>query len=310
MSQTVVETNNLTKKYDGFTAVDDLNFRIEEGEIFGFLGPNGAGKTTTILMLLGLTEPNAGTAQVCGYDPTREPLKVKRLVGYLPERVGFYEGLTARQNLRYTADLNGIRGPAVDERIDALLADVGLPKVADQQVRTFSRGMRQRLGIADISVKEPKLAFLDEPTIGIDPQGVDDILDLMVGMARKKITVIFCSHLLHQVQKICNRVGIIARGRMVAEGTIDRLGGQVAGGARYRIEAEVDGIDSKLSEALGKIKGVRQVESSGNTLLVSSDQDVRGQISRAVVSSDRQLLGMRIEEYNLEKIYKRYSKEA
>jgi ABC-2 type transport system ATP-binding protein len=310
MGQVVVETRNLTKKYNGFTAVDALNLRIEEGEIFGFLGPNGAGKTTTILMLLGLTEATSGIARVCGYDPTREPLKVKRLVGYLPERVGFYDDLTARQNLRYTAQLNGLRGPRVEGRIDEVLATVGIPKVADQPVGTFSRGMRQRLGIADIWIKEPKLAFLDEPTIGIDPQGIDDILDLMVSMARKKITVIFCSHLLHQVQKVCNRVGIIAKGRLVAEGSIDRLGGQATGGARYRIEAEVDALDPKLVESIRKIKGVRQVETSGSTLSVGSDEDVRGQISKVVVASASELLGMRIEEYNLEKIYKRYSKEA
>ena len=134
MGQVVVQTENLTKAYDGFTAVDGLTLRIEEGEIFGFLGPNGAGKTTTLLMLLGLTEPSSGTARVCGHDPTREPLKVKRIVGYLPERVGFYEDMTARQNMRYTAELNSLPRGEAEEKIGGLLNTVGLSGVADHQV--------------------------------------------------------------------------------------------------------------------------------------------------------------------------------
>ena len=226
----IVETKDLTKTYNGFTAVDRLNLTIMEGEIFGFLGPNGAGKTTTLLMLLGLTEPSSGTVQVCGYNPTREPLKVKSIVGYLPEKVGFYEDLTARQNLGYTAELNNLPRREAAERISELLATVGLSQVADQEVSTFSRGMKQRLGIADIWVKKPKLAFLDEPTSGIDPEGIDDVLKLIVSMAKKGITVVFCSHQLHQVQEICTRVGILAKGHLVAEGEIDRLGRRTIGG--------------------------------------------------------------------------------
>ena len=310
MGQVVVQTENLTKAYGGFTAVDGLTLRIEEGEVYGFLGPNGAGKTTTLLMLLGLTEPSSGTAWVCGHDSTREPLKVKRIVGYLPERVGFYEDMTARQNLRYTAELNSLPRGEAEEKIGGLLNTVGLSDVADHQVSTYSRGMKQRLGIADIWIKEPKLAFLDEPTTGIDPQGVEDILNLMVSMSRKKITIIFCSHLLHQVQKICGRVGILAKGRLVAEGSIDRLSGEAAGGGRYRIEAEVERRSRGLVDSIRKVKGVRDVESSGKSLLISCDKDLRGEISRIIVAGESQLLGMKIEEYDLEKIYKRYSKEA
>jgi len=310
MGQVVVETNRLTKTYDGFTAVDGLNLRIEEGEIFGFLGPNGAGKTTTILMLLGLTEPSSGTAQVCGHNPTREPLKVKRIVGYLPERVGFYEDLTARQNLRYTAELNNLPKEEVEQKITDLLATVGLSEVADQQVSTFSRGMKQRLGIADIQIKEPKLAFLDEPTTGIDPEGIDEIIKLIVSMAKRKVTVIFCSHQLHQVQKICTRVGILAKGHLVADGSIDRLGGKTTGGGRYRIEAEVAQASPELVTSIQRVNGVLAVEPSGNSLLISCDKDLRGQIAKAIVDSDSLLVGMKIEEYSLERIYKKYSREA
>ena len=310
MGQVIVETSDLTKTYDGFTAVDQLNLGIEEGEIFGFLGPNGAGKTTTILMLLGLTEPTSGTAKVCGYNPTREPLQVKRIVGYLPEKVGFYEDLTARQNLKYTAELNNLLKKEAEERISALLATVGLSKVADEEVAKFSRGMKQRLGIADILVKEPKLAFLDEPTVGIDPKGIDDILNLMVRIAKKGITIIFCSHQLPQVQKVCTQIGIIAKGHLVAEGPIDRLGRQALGGGRYRIEVQVSQPDPKLIELIKNIKGVIDVSGTPESLLVTCDTDLRSQIAKTTVDSGSSLIGMKIEEFSLEKIYKKYFREA
>jgi len=306
----IVETKNLTKTYNGFTAVDRLTLTIKEGEIFGFLGPNGAGKTTTLLMLLGLTEPSSGTVQVCGYNPTREPLKVKSIVGYLPEKVGFYEDLTARQNLGYTAELNNLPRREAAERISELLATVGLSQVADQEVSTFSRGMKQRLGIADIWVKEPKLAFLDEATSGIDPEGIDDVLKLIVSMAKKGITVVFCSHQLHQVQEICTRVGILAKGHLVAEGEIGRLGRRTIGGGRYRIEAQVAQLTPKLIDSIKLVKGVLEVQASGNSLLISCGKDLRGQIAKTIVDSGSLLLGMKIEEYSLERIYKKYSKEA
>ncbi len=310
MGQLVVETTDLTKRYNGFTAVNNLNLRIEEGEMFGFLGANGAGKTTTLLMLLGLTEPTSGTVRVCGKDPTRDALEVKRQVGYLPERVGFYEDLTARQNMRFIANLNHMPRAEAEEKIDSVLGTVGLARVRDQAVGTFSKGMKQRLGIADILLKEPRLAFLDEPTTGIDPNGIDDILKLIAGMGKKGITVIFCSHVLPQVQKLCSRVGIMSKGVLVADGQIDRLGREVAAGGKFRIEAELDGVGPDVLEAVRQVKGVHDVETVDRTLIIAADSDLRGQISRAIIDSGALLLGMRVEEYDLEQIFKRYSKEA
>jgi len=172
----VVETVDLTKTYNDITVVDKLKLRIKEGEIFGFLGPNGAGKTTTILMLLGLTEPTSGVAHICGYNSPREPLKVKRITGYVPEKIGFYEDLSAHSNLAYTARLNGFSEELTVKRVGEALDMVGLPEVANNNVGTFSRGMKQRLAIADILIKVPKIAFLDEPTSGIDPEGVKEML--------------------------------------------------------------------------------------------------------------------------------------
>ena len=220
----VIETQGLTKRYGRYTAVDDLSLRVEEGEIFGFLGPNGAGKSTTILMLLGLTEPTSGTALVLGFDPVTKPLEVKRRVGYLPEHVGFYGDMTARENLRYVARLNGISDGEAERKIEEALSAVGLPEEADKPVRTFSRGMRQRLGIAEILIKDPQLVFLDEPTLGLDPDGINRMLDLIVSLSRDRgMSVLFSSHLLHQVERISSRVGIMIKGRLVAEGTIEEL---------------------------------------------------------------------------------------
>src|SRR6185503_5968733 len=162
-------TRRLTKRYGDFVAVDALDLEVHAGEIFGLLGQNGAGKTTTILMLLGLTEPSGGGARVVGLDPTRRPLEVKRHVGYLPDSVGFYDGMTGRENLRYTAKLNGLTGADAEGRIDAVLEQVGMADRADSKTDTYSRGMLQRLGIADALVKDPSLLILDEPTTAIDP---------------------------------------------------------------------------------------------------------------------------------------------
>lgn len=222
--QIIVETEELTKKYGSRTAVDHLNIKIEEGEVFGFLGPNGAGKTTTLLMFLGLTEPTSGKAKVMGFDPTREPFKVKERVGYLPENVGFYDNMDARQNLRYIAKLNRISGDVSEKRIDYWLEMVGLSEESTKKVGTYSKGMRQRLGIAEVLIKEPKLVFLDEPTIGLDPDGTNRMLDLIHSLSREKnITLFLSSHLLDQVQKICDRVGIMINGNLVAIGPIEEL---------------------------------------------------------------------------------------
>jgi ABC-2 type transport system ATP-binding protein len=222
--QFIIETEGLTKRYHSFTAVNQLTFQIREGEVFGFLGPNGAGKTTTLLMFLGLTEPTAGKLQVCGFDPTREPLQVKKRVGYLPENVGFYDDMDARENLRYVARLNNIPDEVSAPRIDQLLGLVGLLEDGSKRVGTYSKGMRQRLGIAEVLVKEPKLVFLDEPTIGLDPDGTNRMLDLIRSLSKEKgITVFFSSHLLEQVQRVSDRVGIMIKGDLVAVGPIEEL---------------------------------------------------------------------------------------
>jgi ABC-2 type transport system ATP-binding protein len=223
-STALIQASALTKRYNGFVAVDELTFQVRSGEIYGLLGPNGAGKTTTILMLLGLSEPTSGEARVLGMDPARRPLEVKRMVGYLPDSVGFYGRLTGRENLEYTARLNGVPDDEAKRRISDLLDQVHLTDAADQPADTYSRGMLQRLGVADALVKEPSVLILDEPTASIDPAGVADLLDLIRSLvAERGLAVLLSSHLLAQVQRLCDRVGIFMRGHLIAEGSVSEL---------------------------------------------------------------------------------------
>lgn len=221
----LIKTTDLSKRYDGQVAVDHLSFEVKEGEVFGFLGPNGAGKTTTLLMLLGLTRPTEGSALVCGLEPVRNAREVKRLVGYLPENVGFYNDLDAVESLRYVANLNGINDrDRVEEKIQETLEIVGLREDARKKVGAYSRGMRQRLGIAEVLIKDPKVMYLDEPTLGLDPDGAFKMIELIKRLNQeRKITVLLSSHHLQQVQRLSHRVGIMIKGKMVAQGSIDAL---------------------------------------------------------------------------------------
>jgi ABC-2 type transport system ATP-binding protein len=229
-TQPIIQTSELTKRYDRQTAVDHLNFQVMEGETFGFLGPNGAGKTTTLLMLLGLSRPTEGRALVSGLNPERKAMEVKRIVGYLPENVGFYGDMDAVQSLRYIADLNRISKSETEDRIHEVLNLVGLSENGGKKVSAFSRGMKQRLGIAEVLLKSPKVMFLDEPTLGLDPDGAVRLIELIQSLNQeKKITVLLSSHHLQQVQKISHRVGIMIKGKMVAEGSIEDLGREKLG---------------------------------------------------------------------------------
>jgi len=304
----IIETQNLTKQYDKTVVVDSLNLRVAEGEIFGLLGPNGAGKTTTILMLLGLTGPSAGSAAVCGYNPEREPLQVKRLTGYMPEKVGFYDGLTARENLRFIGELNNIPYKEIEDKADELMKAVGIRNVADDKVGTFSRGMKQRLGIADVLIKNPKLAILDEPTAGLDPDGILHISELIAGLPKRGTSVILSSHQLYQVQKVCHSIAIIARGKLVVQGSIYELGRKASAG-RCEIEVETKQPTPELVAKIKNIAGVNRVDVDGDMLLVSADKDLRPDLAKTVVQSNLPLIQMKIQQLNLDDIYMKYFHE-
>ncbi len=300
----VISARDLTKRYGGSNAVDAITFDIPRGEVFGLLGPNGAGKTTTILMMLGLTEISSGSIRVLGFDPAREPLKVKRRVGYLPDAVGFYDHLTAAENLAYTAKLMGLSRSERAPRIDAALARVQLKDVADNRVGTFSRGMRQRLGVAEIIVKRAEIAILDEPTSGLDPQATLEFLELIGELKAEGITVLLSSHLLDQVQRICDRVALFQSGRIVLMGSVPDLALQVLG-AGFVVEVEAEGVG--IARRLATIPGVTHVETiAEDRFRMTAEQDVRPDAARAVVSVNGSLRRLSVHEPSLEAIYARY----
>ncbi|MCS7220625.1 MAG: ABC transporter ATP-binding protein [Anaerolineae bacterium] len=310
MSEAVVETQGLTKHYGSIVAVENLNLTVRSGEIFGLLGPNGSGKTTTILMLLGLTEPTAGRVRVLGFDPARQPLSVKSRVGYLPDQVGFYDELTARENLIYIAKLNGLRRDEAYRRIDEALSQVSLTDVADWRVGTFSRGMRQRLGVAEVLIKQPQLIIMDEPTAGLDPEAAREFLELIRGLKARGISILLSSHLLHQVQVVCDRVGLFYRGRMALEGTVRELAQRVLGGA-YRIRLEADGRVPSLEDVLRRLPGVVKVHRlEAGAYEVEARNDLRGEVARAVIEAGGRLLSLSFEEPSLDAVYARYFQEV
>ncbi len=302
----IVETRDLTKTYGKFTAVNSLNLRIAEGEVFGLLGPNGAGKTTTILMLIGLCEPTSGSVLISGFDPLREPIKVKSIVGYMPEKIGFYDDMTARENLEYTGRLNGLSGSGLKSTIDELVDMVGLRDRANQLVGTFSHGMKQRLGIADVMIKRPKIAIFDEPTSGIDPEGTDQVLNLIKSMAQRKVTVVISSHQLHQLQKICTGVGIFSKGRMIASGSVDKLGREALRRGNYHIILPIAQIADRVSDEIKRIPGVRSISSVADSTVVAADSDVSTEIARVVLEATGLKVQMKVEEFELEEIYMKY----
>jgi ABC-2 type transport system ATP-binding protein len=307
MSDPVIVARGLTKRYQKSVVVDGINFQVAKGEIFGLLGPNGAGKTTTILMMLGLTDVSAGEVRVLGDDPVRSPLEVKRRVGYLPDSVGFYDNLSAVENLSYTAKLMGIGPNGRVERIMQALERVRLHDVANKRVATYSRGMRQRLGLAEIVLKRAEIAILDEPTSGLDPQSTLEFLEMIEGLKREGVTVLLSSHLLDQVQRVCDRVALFNAGRIGLIGSVPQLAQQMLGGG-YLIDLDVEvpaGID--LEQRLRDIAGVTSVSRFGQFRhRIAATRDVRSEVARVVISAGGALTRLSVEEASLEAIYTRY----
>jgi ABC-2 type transport system ATP-binding protein len=314
VAESLISVKGLVKQYGDKAAVAGIDLEVHRGEIFGLLGPNGAGKTTTILTLLGLTEPTKGRVRVCGMDPERDALTVKRRVGYLPDAVGFYEDLTGRQNLRYTARLNELDRKETETRIDDLLTTVGLDEAGEDRVGTYSRGMRQRLGVADTLIKDPDVVILDEPTASIDPEGVIEILSLISRLAHEEDrAVLLSSHLLNQVQEVCDRVGIFVNGKIVAQGTPEELAATLTeGGASY--ELRVDATEQQVADALGGVTAGRsgkvEVTSTGpgKWHVVVPNHDISG-VVRALVEADLDVRQIRDLGLNLDEIYHRYFTE-
>lgn len=303
----VIQTTVLSKRYGETIAVNNLNLDIYAGEVFGLLGPNGAGKTTTILMLLGLTEPSAGSAKVLGHDSTREPIAIKRQVGYLPDNVGFYNDMTGFENLHFTGRLNGLSEGCIKERAASLLERVQMTDVAGNRVGTYSKGMKQRLAIADILMKDPKVIILDEPTLGIDPEGMRDLLALIRGLCEEDgRTVVISSHQLHQIQQICDRVGIFVKGRLIARGPIRALARKLNEDGYIQIEFGVSAPDEKLEAVMADLESVVKTERENNLFILTCTEDLRATLPRILAEHGYLLTHLRMRSDDLDEIYHRY----
>jgi ABC-2 type transport system ATP-binding protein len=315
-----IELVDLTKKYGSYTAVDHLNLTIRKGEVFGLLGPNGAGKSTTILMIMGLTEPTAGSVRVCGINSTRNPIDVKKIVGYLPEDVGFYDEYTGMENLTLTARLNGLSTANARAKAEELLGRVGLKEDAQKKAGKYSRGMRQRLGLADVLIKNPNVIILDEPTLGIDPTGVKEFLELIVKLSKEDgLTVLFSSHHLHQVQQVCDRVGLFVSGKLLAEGDINTLSKKLFSNNAFVVEAGISFatkdtrkkntevlIPKNLLDTLKEIDGVIAVSRKQDKLNIECSSDLTPLIARKIIDSGADLNYLMKKNYGLDDIYHRY----
>ena len=307
----VIHTENLTKKYGELTAVDHLNLDIYKGEVFGLLGPNGAGKTTTTLMLLGLTEPEEGLARIHDMDCTRNAVEVKRTVGYLPDNVGFYGTMTGRENLRFMGRLNALEGKELEERINQLLERVGMTEAADKKTSTYSRGMRQRLGIADVLMKDPDIIIMDEPTLGIDPEGVRELMWLIRDLAeRDGRTILLSSHQLYQVQRVCDRMGIFVNGKMVACGTLEELGEQISHDGVNTLELSVYPDNVGLQSVLREVKGILETEKNSDMYVIRSSMDIRRALAKKLGEHGYTIMHLRQAGSDLDEIYRKYFEKA
>lgn len=306
----IIQLKGLTKCYGSLKAVDDLNLDIVKGEVFGLLGPNGAGKTTTILMMLGLSEPTAGSAWVSGINATSRPIEVKRKVGYMPDSVGFYDNMTALENLIYLGRLNGLPETEVRSRAEEMMQLVGLLDYMHQKTSTYSRGMKQRLGVADVLMKKPEVIILDEPTLGIDPSGVKDFLNLIKELSLKHgLTVLLSSHHLHQVQQVCDRVGIFVKGRLLAEGSIHSLSGSLFNKDGYTTSITLATAPLgplPFEESGGVLDAICTTEVEGNTIHVSCSSDITARLVKLFVDKGFDVIGVQRKEYGLEDIYQKY----
>ncbi len=273
----MIQVENITKKYGSFTAVENINFEIEEGEIVGFLGPNGAGKSTTMNMITGFIEPTSGKIIVDGYDISKKPRKAKRQIGYMPEGVPLYSDLTVKEFVTYMAELKGVPRKEKKEKVQKAINETGLTDVQNKLTRNLSRGYKQRVSMAGALVSNPKVIILDEPTVGLDPKQVTEIRALIKELG-KEHTVILSSHILSEVSQICNRVIIINNGKIIAVDTPENLEKKVIKDNSVYVTVEdndnkIETVKEKLPE-VKEIKLVTENEDKTKKYIISAEKDV------------------------------------
>ena len=292
-----IKTDSLTKVYDGIKAVDSVTLSIGKGEVFGFIGPNGAGKTTMIGMMVGMIEPTGGKCLINDIDVARDPLAVKRVTGYLPDGVGFYGNITGRQNLKYFSRFYSMSDDAANKRIDELLAYVGLDKV-EKPVGAYSRGMKQRLGLAQALLNDPDVVFMDEPTNGLDPQGVMQFRNVIKDLSAAGKSVFFSSHILDEVKHVCNTIGIISKGHLMAYGTPDEVRHKLHESNSVRIIIQVPGEMPRLEDP--RILSATYHDGSA---VIEASADIRDDVSDMLFKKGLRIRELRVEERTLDELF-------
>lgn len=297
----MIRTENLTKEYDGFKAVDNLNLDVKEGEIYGFLGPNGAGKTTTILMLLGILRPTRGRIYLLEEELTKNFLSLKRRIGVVSEKQYLYKEMAAGEYLDFFADLYGVKDKK--KKIDQLLKSVGLLEVKNRKLGAFSRGMQQKIGFARALLPDPELLLLDEPVSGLDPTGIKQIRNLIEKENKKGRTIFISSHLLSEVEKLCREVAIINEGKLLAEDTMENLRRKLS--KTVELEIELSQAKEEIMKALSSFDFIQAIKQRENllTLRVKSDQDYRAPISETISRQGGIVLGIKVKEMSLEEAF-------
>ncbi len=310
MNEPIIVLEKLSKSYAKKKVVDNLSLQIHEGEIYGLLGPNGAGKTTSILMMMGLTEPTSGNAYIAGLQANKHPIEVKKMVGYLPDSVGFYDDMSALDNLKLIAKLNQLTEIEIEEKSTLLLEQVGLKNDQNKLVGTYSRGMKQRLGLAEVLIKNPKIIILDEPTLGLDPQGIQEFLELIKELSKsKKLTVLLSSHHLHHVQQVCDRVGIFVQGELIISGNIAELGNSLTKKEGYitTIEMENESLDiSNLKAQLSNLPIIRIELMSTNIVEIKTSTECTAALVKTLALTGYAIVSVQRNNLTLEHIYQQY----
>ncbi len=305
MTAPVIETIDLTKRYrlDGIEAVDNINFVVERGDIFGFLGPNGAGKTTTIRMLCGALDPTSGTAIVGGHDIRKEPLKMKMKIGVIPEQPGFYGNMTGRQHLKFYSDFHETKNPEKNIQIAIELSDI--VEYVDRKVKGYSHGMKKRLALAQALVHDPEILILDEPTGGLDPKGTHFFRNIVKDLNEKGKTIFLSSHVLSEVQELCNRVGIIHRGKILEVDLIENLSRAMATEEKgFVVKVKAKDIDENILYKIGAISGVISVEKTetGFSAIVE-EENLFVEINKELIDIGVRIRSINLEEPNLEEVF-------
>lgn len=304
-----IETRGLVKNYGRFRALDELNLEVEEGVVYGFLGPNGAGKTTTIKVLMGLLRFGGGSAFIFGERVEDGSPESRAKVGYMPELPSFPSHLTGRELLDIYGQLYGLSKGERESKADGLLKLVGLEEQRDRRIDAYSKGMQQRLGVAQSLIGDPELVILDEPTAGLDPEGRAEVREIIKQIGEEGVTVFLSSHLLEEVEKICSHVTIINRGKTVMSGSLEEVYKRFSKGAE--IAVEVSGLNKTLIDSLRNISGVEDVSREGNELVILTDagKDLREKISRTITEGGGVILAMGKKTRSLEEVFLEITKE-